>query len=195
MHDAIVEEPRMAELKRRLVTLYDVYNAKLLRKSCLSIRGGAGVIERILGEGKYRHALEIGTFRGVGAAALSLYCERVTTIDLKHGQLEVMGEPFDRYALWEQLGRNNIDLHLVEDNAEKAEIVNALDFDIAFIDGAHQTAGVTFDFNLVKRCGTVLFHDYDRRGGPGQDDVANFVDSLPKAQVQAMDIFALWTAP
>jgi hypothetical protein len=40
----------------------------------------------------------------------------------------------------------------------------------------------------------VLFHDYDRRGGPGEDHVADFVDSLPKHQIEKLDIFALWTA-
>ena len=169
------------------------HGAGVLKRSALNIRGGAGVFKHIL-EGKgYRTVLEIGTYRGCAAAEMSRYCERVVTIDLLHGKLEQSGEQFNRPAFWASLGITNIDMLLVTDNAERKALVDELDFDFAFIDGAHD-ASVREDFEIVKRCGRVLFHDYDPRGNPAQDHVFNFVNTLPKEQVQILDIFALWMA-
>jgi predicted O-methyltransferase YrrM len=178
-------------MRERIVRLYDQH---MLKRSALSIRGGAGVLERVLNGKGYRTALEIGTYRGVAAAEMSQYVEHVVTIDLRYGRMEQLGETLDRHEFWYRLGVSNVDLILVHDDAEKKRIVDSIQFDFAFIDGAHD-ARVADDFALVKRCGHVLFHDYDRRGKPEKDCVCDFVDSLPKEQVQVMDIFALWTAP
>jgi predicted O-methyltransferase YrrM len=178
-------------MRERIVSAYDQH---VLKRSVLSIRDGEGVLHAILGGGRYRRILEIGTYRGVGAACLSQFCHRVVTIDLHHGRMEQLGESWDRRGFWRQLGVHNVDLRLVHDNGEKARLIAALDFDFAFIDGAHDET-VRDDFAMVKRCGAVLFHDYDRRGRKDQDCVADFVDTLPQDQVTVMDIFALWTAP
>lgn len=163
----------------------------VLKKSIISIRGGAGVLPMVL-EGKgIRTALEIGTYRGVGAAEISQYVDRVITVDLKRGKLESNGEKWDRHAFWAGLGITNIDLVLVENDAEKAKFVNVMNFDFALIDGAHD-ATVRNDFELVKRCGKVLFHDADRSGLPRKDYVIDFIESLPKREVKYLDIFALW---
>ncbi len=152
----------------------------------MNIRDGAGVIERLLRRGKYRHVLEIGTYRGFTAAFMSQFCERVTTIDLKYGRMERYNDTFDRAALWANLGTDNIDLHLVENDDEKAALIAGLDFDFAFIDGDHDRPKA--DFELVKHCGAVLFHDYD-----GDNAVTRLVDALPHSEVEIRDIFALWT--
>lgn len=178
-------------MKDKIIAAYDQH---ALKRSALSIRDGEGVFRAIMGDHGFRHALEIGTYRGVGAAAMAQFCERVTTIDLHYGRREQLGETWDRQAFWQRLGIDNIDLRLVHDNTEKAAFIATLDFDFAFVDGAHDKT-VADDFAMVKRCGTVLFHDYDRRGKKEQDCVADFVDSLPKAQIKVIDIFALWTAP
>lgn len=180
----------IAKLHARIVELY---GPSILRKSALNIRGGAGVFERVLSGKGYRTALEIGTYRGVSAAEMAQYCDRVVTIDLCNGRLEQNGEAFDRRALWESLGVRNVELRLVEDDAEKAAVIRSLEFDFAFVDGAHDET-VRNDFELVKRCGRVLFHDYDSRGQPTLDYVFDFVNTLPKEEIKVMDIFALWTA-
>jgi predicted O-methyltransferase YrrM len=164
-----------------------------LKLSALNIRDGEGVFRSVLQGAGYKHVLEIGTFRGVSAACMAQYVDRVTTIDLHHGRIEQLGQTWDRRGMWEQLGIDNIDLRLVNDDAEKAEIVNSLDFDFAFVDGCHDSS-VANDFALVKRCGAVLFHDYDRRGRKELDYVADFIDTLPKHQLKKIDIFALWKA-
>lgn len=166
----------------------------ILKKSVISIRGGAGVIPSVLAGGRFKTALEIGTYRGVGAAEISAHVDRVITIDLKHGKLEGNGERWDRHAFWASIGVTNIDLILAENDAEKAAIVAGLEFDFAMVDGAHDPT-VANDFELVKRCGTVLFHDADRRGTPQKDFVIDFIESLPKDEVTYHDIFALWQAP
>jgi len=178
-------------VRERIVALY---GEKTLRKSALRIRDGGGVLERVLAGKGYRTVLEIGTYRGCAAAELAQFCERVVTIDLKRGKLESNGEAFDRHAFWRSLGVANIDLHLVADDAEKAALVAGLAFDLAFIDGAHDET-VRNDFEITKRCGRVLFHDADDNGPGRSNCVHQFISTLPKDQVEFMDIFALWTAP
>lgn len=177
-------------LRERIVSLY---GPAVMKRSAMNIRDGAGVFERVLSGKGYRTALEIGTYRGVSAAEMSQFCERVVTIDLFDGRLESLGESCDREAFWNSLGIHNVELKLVHDDAEKRRFVDALDFDFAFIDGAHDHR-VKDDFEMVKRCGHVLFHDYDKRGGPDTDIVYDFINTLPKEQIEVMDIFALWTA-
>ncbi len=169
------------------------HGRKFLRKSAIGLAGGAEVFERVLAGKGYRTALEIGTYRGCSSAEIARHCGRVVTIDLRYGKLERNHTKFDRAAFWNSLGVHNIELHLVEDDTEKAALVGTLDFDFAFIDGAHD-ATVRNDFAIVERCGKVLFHDYDAGGRVGRNHVYDFVNSLPKGQVQIMGIFALWTA-
>lgn len=171
----------------------------LLRRSAMNIRRGAGVFERALSGKGFGTVVEIGTYRGVSAAEMSRYCERVVTIDLAYGQLERGGERFNRRAFWASLDCSNIDLHLVADDREKAQLLRSLDFEFAFIDGGHDASSVALDFDLVKRCGHVLFHDADdnrarefKQNAPNH--VYEFVASLPEHEVEFLDIFALWTA-
>lgn len=178
-------------IREKIIALH---GAGVLKRSAMNIRGGAHVFERLLAGRGYKTVLEIGTYRGVAAAELAQYCERVITIDLAHGKLEQMGEAFDRAAFWDSIGVENIELRLVANDGEKRQLVAALDFDFAFIDGAHD-ATVANDFAMVKRCGRVLFHDYDPRHEKEKDYVYDFVNTLPKEQITVMDIFAYWQAP
>ncbi len=170
-----------------------LYGEKFLRKSAMRIRGGAGAFEWAMSGKGYRTALEIGTYRGVSAAEISQFCDRVITIDLKHGKIERADEQHDRRAFWASLGITNIELHLVADDREKAALIAGLEFDFAFVDGAHDET-VNNDFALVKRCGNVLFHDYEPDHKPGHGHVFKLVNGLPKDQVRTFDIFALWNA-
>ena len=179
--------------------IVELYGPKVLRKSALGIRAGAGVFERVLSGKGYRTALEIGTYRGCSTAEIAQYVERVITIDLKHGKMEMNGEDFDRQAFWKSLGIDNIDLRLVKDDYEKRRLVDSLDFDFAFIDGAHDD-GVRLDFELTKRCGRVLFHDADdNRLRETKQNAANhvfeFLETLPQDELEFIDIFCMWTRP
>lgn len=172
------------------------YGASILRKSALNIRGGAGAFEWAMAGKGYRTAVEIGTYRGVAAAEMSQYCDRVVTIDLRYGKLEQLEQAWDRHAFWSSLGITNIDFHAVSNDHEKARLLKALEFDFAFIDGAHDQT-VANDFKMVRKCGNVLFHDADdNRLRASKPDASNhvfeFIDRLPKEQVRLHDIFAYW---
>lgn len=164
----------------------------LFKRSILSIRHGAGVIESIFEDGGYKRCLEIGTYHGISAAFIAMRCSHVMTIDLEQGQMESMGYSFDREGFWRHMGVSNVEQILVRDDAHKAQIIPTLDFDIAFIDGGKRN--IAFDFDLVKHCGAVLMHDVDKRGIKDQDIVYDFVMDLPKNEVERRDIFALWRA-
>ncbi len=160
-----------------------------LRKSAVGLREGEDIFRHFL-EGKgYRTVLEIGTYKGLSAACMAQYVEKVITIDLANGQLEQAGESFDRQALWNELGvADKIELHLVSGNKEKAALIASLDFDFAFIDGAHDES-VKCDFEMVRKCGAALFHDYSETPGK-RNHVKRFVDTLGPVEVK--DIFAFW---
>lgn len=153
----------------------------------LNLRGGAATFRKFLRDG-FEHAVEIGTYKGVSAAYMAQFCCHVTTIDLVHGRLEQTEPGWDRQSFWGYLGFDNIDLRLVKDDAEKAAVIRDLDFDFAFIDGDHEGGAPARDFELVRRCGRVLFHDYG-----GNSGVTAFVDTLPRAQLRISNVFALWT--
>lgn len=180
------------EMYQRIVELY---GEPILKRSAMRIRQGAGVFERVLAGKGYRTVLEIGTYRGASAAEMSRYVDRVVTVDLAVGQLEHFGEKWDRNAFWKSLDVHNCEFKAVRSDCEKADLVKGLDFDIAFIDGAHDAHGVRFDFSLVRHCGRVLFHDADDNGPGRENYVYEFIKTLPAEQVEFMDIFAYWRAP
>ncbi|MBK8916370.1 MAG: class I SAM-dependent methyltransferase [Phycisphaerales bacterium] len=184
-----IRDYKVEALRERIVALY---GPKILRRSAINIRGGAGAFAWAMAGHGYRTAVEIGTYRGISAAAMSLYCERVVTIDLAQGKLERNGEAWDREAFWRSLGINNVEMRAVRDDAEKAATLRGLAFDFAFVDGAHDRT-VANDFAMVGRCGNVLFHDADDT--PGDNNcVFEFLSTLPRDHLQFHDIFALWTA-
>lgn len=160
----------------------------IFKRSALKVANGAEHLERILRGGR-RHILEIGTFRGVSTAFLARFAPRVTTIDLRSGQAERMFPNHNRRAFWAGMGANNIDMHLVRTDERKAALISGLDFDFAFIDADHRAPAPANDFDLVKRCGEVLFHDFDPEHPNG---VTEFVKTLPRNEIEVAGIFALW---
>jgi predicted O-methyltransferase YrrM len=171
-----------------------MYGSKTLRKSAMNIRAGAGVIEWAMSGKGYKRAVEIGTYKGCATAEIAQYCNEVITIDLSTGKLEQNRETWDRNAFWKSLGIDNITFCPVANNAQKAGILEVLDFDFAFVDGDHTKRGVALDFSLVKKCGHVLFHDADDNGPGRPNDVYEFLQTLPAGNLEYKDIFALWTA-
>ena len=168
----------------------ELYGDKIMRRS--AARNGADVFEQVLSGKGYRTVLEIGTFRGCSAAVMAQYVEKVITIDLRYGKMEQNGELIDRFKFWKSLGLNNIAMWRIADDREKARVIEGLEFDFAFIDGAHDANGVKTDFELTKRCGRVLFHDVVDNGAINH--VGHLLMTLPPRQVQMLGDFALWMA-
>lgn len=146
-------------------------------------------LNALLFEVKPKTILEIGTHQGISTAFLAHHAF-VITIDIADYPIKL--------DIWRELGvLKNITHFTVSGNKAKQEVVDGLDFDLAFVDGDHSYDGVAFDFGITERCGSVLFHDYgwNRVSGLPYDnfpDVTRFVDSLPQKEVIQAPPFALW---
>lgn len=127
--------------------------------------------------------VEIGTLKGLTAIVLSRYFERVVTID-------IVDDPL-KHEIAASLGIHNIEFLTVKDNAEKASVINGMEFDAAYVDGDH-ARDTESDFALVKRCGCVLFHEH----WDAQPAVVNLVGRLRAGgdHVQTQGKLALWRA-
>ncbi len=131
------------------------------------------------------HILEIGTHRGVSSVILSHF-GTVTTFDVHDWPL--------RHKIHDHFGVTNRVTCVVCENAEQVHReIARLDFDIAFIDGCHSYEAVRMDFAAVRRCGRVIFHDYEPRLH-GQRTV-RFVDNLRDGRTTKLMPFALWESP
>jgi len=130
------------------------------------------VSENFFNQLKINTAVEIGTFWGITAAHFAQFANRVHTFDIL--------DHLEKYKVWYELGvGSKISFHLIKgrdmvDNTFKdfqgthtltgkekdiKTIIDSIDFDFAFIDGNHSYENVKADFELVKRCGRILFHD------------------------------------
>lgn len=119
-------------------------------------------------------AVEIGTYKGLSTALIAQFARRVHTFDTVDYR--------EKYRIWKELKvSRNISFYLIKSRTmgkdtftsfagthiptgKEADIKTILDkikFDIAFIDGEHNYKNVKADFELVKKCGRVLFHDVD----------------------------------
>ncbi len=113
---------------------------------------------------------EVGTWNGLTAVVLSRFFEKVVTVDIAHNAL--------KHEILKHLGITNVECIDIRDNAHKAQVVKKTDFDFAYLDGDHAHDTET-DFELVKHCGNVLFHEC----WPHQKPVFDLVQSLPDAEV------------
>ena len=130
-----------------------------------------------------RRCIEIGTCKGLTAIILSRYFDEVVSFDIFPDE--------EKRELAAMCNINNIRFVDISGNEERAEIVEALDFDAAYCDGNHADDTET-DFKLVARCGRVLFHEY----WPLQPAVWGLVNNLRKSGsvITHGDSFALWRA-
>lgn len=123
---------------------------------------------------------EIGSWNGLTAVVLSRYFERVVSVDIVHNEL--------KHEIVKHLGIKTIRFLDIEDNKDKAKVAKQWGFDFAYLDGDH-AADTEDDWDLVKDCGRVLFHECWRQQPP----VWDLVMGLPKKQVVMNgDGLALW---
>ena len=145
----------------------------------------AGLPERLYGK-FFNCILEIGTCRGVSAAVFSFYADTVITIDIV-GRHEVP------YILAIAGAAARVIPVVVDGEPAKNRLIRAATFDMAFIDGNHKAPHVQVDFDLVKKCGCVLFHDYPVSGG-GFRGGGECVDAITEGVVERCEPFAWWRA-
>lgn len=124
---------------------------KCFKRSCVSANNVfANIISEIRPIPKI--IVEIGTRAGASAAVLASVAEKVYTFDIRYYSATEY--------IWNKLKvKENISYFIIKNRKEIKEILKDVKFDFAFIDGGHIYKDVRGDFELVKRCGRVLFHD------------------------------------
>ncbi len=130
-----------------------------------SIIRAEAMILGLLNAVKPKHVLEIGTLNGLSAVLWAQYAEKVTTIDIADREI--------RPKVWDFMGvKSKILPYLATDDEDKKNYIEEIEFDLAFIDGLHTGEAVAYDFECVKKCGCVLFHDY-KPVGEGFEECTN----------------------
>lgn len=129
--------------------------------------------------------LEIGTFNGVSTALLAEYAP-VTTID-------ILEQPWMTNAVWSACQcKHKITSHIVKSSRKKRKLIDSLDFDFVFIDGGHLEESILADFEMTRKCGKMLFHDYWHKEDDW-DDVRYFIDALEGYTKEVREPFAYVT--
>lgn len=162
-----------------LLSVYQKFGARVFRRS--SVFHGLG---RLLAENQVRGrcCFEIGTWNGLTAALLSRHFERVVTVDIAHNAL--------KHDVLNHLGIKNVECVDINDNAQKARVIDKMKWpmDCAYLDGNH-AEDTEDDWNLVKQCRRVIFHEV----WPFQSPVWGLVQSLPHKEVMYGGVgMALW---
>lgn len=162
-----------------------------IQRSMLSSPHDEEVFRFFLRNKTIKCAVETGTYKGTATALLAFYADKVVTIDTKNY--------VDKYAFWLEYGvYNKIESYLIKDERDKTDLLSRIDFDFAFLDGDHSEKGIESDFELVKDCGRVLFHDYYEIGsrfdlGTARlQGIVPLVNSLPPNEVTIGRPFAYW---
>lgn len=163
--------------------------------SCLGRNGlhhFTAIIEEAFGKRDDLKIVEIGTHRGVSASILARY-GNVETFDIK--DWDIRDELIEFLGMTARVKFTLIPcLSVEEGNAILTDWLKHKTFDLAFIDGNHAYDSVLENFEAVKHCGTVIFHDYNHNQFHELRTV-EFVDSIPDTYggtVVIMGLFAMW---
>lgn len=150
-------------------------------------------------------AVEIGTYRGLSAAVLASLGFQVHTFDVVFQEdailmwdcfsysesIDYHVPPFCDTPEFRNLSREDLikvigDERLVSSGRDwNRTIIETLDFQFAFIDAQHVYDDVAADFEMVRRCGLVLFHD-NSDSFPGVKKFCKEIGAKPIGE------FALW---
>jgi hypothetical protein len=162
---------------RQLMAVFGRFGPAVFRRSSVL----EGFEKFIVAHGfKGDTCIEIGTLNALTAVVLARYFRRVVTVDIVDTLL--------RHEVVSLLGVGNIEFRVVKNNAAKAEVIEMLQFDAAYVDGDH-ARDTESDFALVRRAGRVLMHEH----WAAQPAVTGLAARLP-GRVETQGKFALWTA-
>lgn len=151
-----------------MLTYWDIKNKlkSISRLDLLSATavGRNGHLINIIKEFKPKNIIEIGTYNGISTVILASMVDHIYTFDIAYRDVEYILNLFNlRHKVSICVApQHQIDFELkcIKDK-EPAYWNNRFDFDFAFIDGEHTEEVVRHDFELVKFCGRVLFHNAD----------------------------------
>ena len=111
-------------------------------------------------EPKPEGIIEIGTWQGIATVVLASGGKIVYTYDIAYRDAEY---------IWNLFGvRNKIRCCIapqwqIDEDIKIVAKESKINFDFAFIDGNHTDKDVRHDFELVKKCGRILFHNANFR--------------------------------
>lgn len=118
-----------------------------------------------------KDVLEIGSYCGLSTICIARTARHVTSVDYFDGR----GTPNPRETLdsfWANLRRYQIADRVDAINPEDMSLIDR-EYDIAFIDGAHDYQSVSTDIEKAQKVlrpgGLLVFHDYRNPGDPGVD--------------------------
>lgn len=180
---------------------------KLVELNRLDLLGASATRDKIfyeiLNKIDFNIAVEIGTYKGLSTVVLASKANTVYTFDVYDwkekdfiwssfgvknkiksfilGELKSKDMNIKGLSGWTVVG-NYIDQEASRKNI--SEILKNLVFDFAFIDGWHDYENIKKDFEIVKKCGKVLFHDYSRYLG-----IQKFCDEI---KAKPIECFAYW---
>lgn len=121
--------------------------------------------------------VEIGTCKGVSTAFFAEIVGEIYTFDIKtYAEQQKMLNPYTNIYLYRVPGREDI-----------RKLLKHIKFDFAFIDAVHDYENVSKDFELVRRCGKVLFHDADQF-----PEVRHFTDEIGARSLGKVSNLRLW---
>ena len=121
-----------------------------------------------------KRVLEIGTRFGISSTILANMCEYVYTIDIEN-------HPGETDIIWGLFNvRHKIKYIICKNRKEISKIISLLDFDFVFIGGEHDYANVKANYEMVKDCKSILFHDIQTPG------VGKFIEEIGAQKLAEM---------
>lgn len=128
---------------------------------------------RLNSEARGKIVLEMGAQFGMSTVCLAQSARHVVSVDWHRGDPQAgMGDTLRDY--WTNLKAHGVDhkVTVIVDRFDRAlGLLRAGMFDVVFIDGCHDEEAVQSDIELalplLRRPGTMLFHDYGRQQFPG----------------------------
>ena len=137
------------------------------------------ILDEFFRNKKIDHLLEVGTYLGVMALLFTRYAKQVTTIDAWPRT-----DPLSLWGMFEA----KVNYFASGKQDELDSLISKTDFDFAYIDADHSYNCVKHDFENVKKCGRVLFHDY----WDSNSEVEKFVKELPQDELTFIEPFVYW---
>ena len=122
--------------------------------SAVWYEGGEDALRELIGDKRYKCAVEIGTFNAVSTCIIAEYADTVYTFDVERAKHT------ERVLAWAAENGRDIDSTVApDDECFKAYALACEDVDLVFVDGDHWGDRPTRDVKAAMPCPRILVHD------------------------------------